>query len=136
MFKKKSCKYCNHKISSNDSFCSSCGNPTKGKFNKENWGMLGKDDYVNQPQEPLDSLFGGFNGNMLNKMLGSAMKMLEKEMKKETIKQQKNPNMKNHFRLSINGKEIDLGQNNPNQQPKPAQLKKPIVEVKPIRFKG
>ena len=100
MFKKKSCKYCGKKINSNHDFCSSCGNPTKGKPKQEDWGMLGKDDYVNQPQNPMDSLFGGINGNMLNKMLGSAMKMLEKEMKREATKQQKNPNLKSNFRLS------------------------------------
>jgi len=134
MFKKKSCKYCNNKINSKDSFCPSCGNPLKNKSNSKDWGMLGKDDFVNQPQNPMDSLFGGFNGTMLNKMLGSAMKMLEKEMKKETVKQQKNPDMKTNFKLSINGKEVDLGQNNFMEQPNTITPKKPIKEIKPIRF--
>jgi len=134
MFKKKSCNYCGHKITSNYDFCPSCGNPTKSKSNSKDWGMLGKDDYINQPQDGIDSLFGGISGNMLNKMLGSAMKMLEKEMKKEATKQQKNPNLKSNFRLSINGKEINLNQGNFMQQPKTPAPKKPIKEVKPIRF--
>ena len=134
MFKKKLCGYCNHKISSNYDFCPSCGNPTKSNSNSKDWGMLGKDDYVNQSQDPFDSLFGGINGNMLNKMLGGAMKMLEREMKKEATKQQKNTDLKSHFRLSINGKEINLNQGNFMQQPKVSDPKEPIKEVRQIYF--
>ena len=133
MFKKKTCKYCNHKISGNYDFCPSCGNPTKDKSNSKNWGMLGKGDHVNSPQDPFDSLFGGISGNMLNKMLGGAMKMLEKEMRKNPA-QQKDSNIKSNFKLSINGKEVDLGQGNFIQEQKTPVQKKPIKEVKSIHL--
>ena len=104
MFKKKICKKCGEKISSKHRFCPNCGIPLK-KTNSENWGMLGRNDFEERDDSP-DSLFEGFTGNMFNKMLGSAMKMLEKEMKKEISRENIQP--RTNVRLMINGKEIDL----------------------------
>ncbi len=101
---RKKCKRCGEKVNFKHKFCSSCGTPLK-KVNSENWGMLGKNDF--EEQDPFsNSLLDGFTGNMFNKMLGSAMKMLEKEMKKEISRENIQP--KTNVRLMINGKEINL----------------------------
>lgn len=101
MFKKKICKNCNKKISDKFSFCPNCGRSINE--NKENYGMLGRNDNLNDPFEELSkNMFGGISGKMFNKMLGGAMKMLEKEMQKSM----KPENMKTNFELYINGKKI------------------------------
>ncbi len=100
MIKRKGCPNCNEKIKNNHNFCSSCG--TKIKEPSQDWGMLGKNDTHTNISPP--KLFGGISGGIMNKMLGSAMKMLEKEMKKEMGPN--NQNSPSKIRLMINGKEI------------------------------
>ncbi|MFH1327121.1 MAG: zinc ribbon domain-containing protein [archaeon] len=103
MFKKKSCKKCGEKINKGFDFCPYCGaliNP-----NSEDWGMLGKKD----TQDPFNTfekdMFPGLSGKMLNKMLGGAMKMLEKEFQKNIPNQEITSNT--NFELYINGKKIN-----------------------------
>ena len=112
MFKKK-CLRCNEKIGSKHSFCEFCGSPQK-KHSQEDWGMLGKDDVEGNFQSPF---LAGINGGILNRMIGSAMKMLEQEMQREMTRT-KNPEVqpKTHIKLMINGKEIDLNNIKNNQQ--------------------
>ena len=123
MFKKKNCKRCGKKIKDSFEFCPSCGFHT----NPKDWGMLGKDDFIENEKE--DFLFGGLNGSFLNKMLGSTLKMLEKELNKEFDKQKPEPRFatKPQIRLMINGKEIT-----PRIQSTVAQ-KSPIKTL-PINF--
>lgn len=71
MFKKKECKNCKSKINEDYDFCPYCGIPVKN--NKEEWGMLGKNDFMgelNNMKLPL-----GFNS-----ILNSIMKNLEKQL--------------------------------------------------------
>jgi len=96
---RKKCKRCGEKVNNKHRFCPNCGNPFRK--NQEDWGMLGRNDF-----EEKDPFLQGFTGNMFNRMLGSAMKMLEKEMKKEMSRENMQP--KSNVRLMINGKEIDL----------------------------
>jgi len=118
---KKKCKKCGEKVNSKHRFCSNCGTHLK-KASQEDWGMLGKNDF--QEQDPLsNSLLDGFTGNMFNKMIGSAMKMLEKEMKKEMSRENMQP--KTNVRLMINGKEIDLKNVN---QPKKIEKKEKLLD--------
>lgn len=114
MFKKKNCRKCGEKINSKHSFCPSCGNNLNNS-KKEDWGMLGKNDSVGENFMP--SFLGG---GMFNKMVGSMMKMLEKEMKKD-VKKINSPN--SNFRLMINGKEIPLN------QPQQKQIKKETKQI-------
>ena len=120
MLKKKKCGNCNEGLKSSYAFCPSCGVNLKSNSQK-NWGILGKRDVVKET--PLPNLFGGLGGKMMNKMIGSAMKMIEKEMMKEgnfNI----NPNQK--IKLMINGKEIN---------PEKIKEKKPAnTKVLPIEF--
>ena len=119
---RKKCKKCEEKISSKHRFCPNCGNLLK-KPRQEDWGMLGRNDF--ETKDPSsDSLLDGFTGNMFNKMLGSAMKMLEKEMKKEISRENIQP--KTNVRLMINGKEINL--NNVQTSPKNIEKKEKFVD--------
>jgi len=119
---RKKCKKCGERISSKHKFCPNCGFPLK-KANSENWGMLGKNDF--EEQNPFsNSLLDGFTGNMFNKMLGSAMRMLEKEMKKEISQEHIQP--KTNVRLMINGKEINL--NNVQTNPKNVEKKEKLLD--------
>ncbi|MFC1710771.1 zinc ribbon domain-containing protein [Nanoarchaeota archaeon] len=140
MFSKKACRYCGEKIGNNYSFCPHCGNPSKKSSKQEDWGMLGKDDYVNEQDQSQNPFFGGISNNMLNKIFASTMKMLEKEMKKGATRQQKTssqPNVKTNFRLSINGQEINFDdQGSMFQQPVKSRSKeqKPTKQAKLIKL--
>jgi len=99
MFNKK-CNNCDHKIKKDFDFCPYCGKPQKDL--QKRWGILGRDDEIaRQPLQPADLLGGGF----LNKMIGNAIKMVEKEMSKSFQEQEVHPNT--NFRLFINGKPIN-----------------------------
>lgn len=108
MLRKKKCPRCEEKIKSNYEYCSNCG--LKVGKSKKMYGMLGKNDFMEQEQSPI---LGGFSGGVLNKMMGSAMKMLEKEMQKSLQENTKQPPTK--IRLMINGKEITPIINQKNQ---------------------
>ena len=122
MFNKKECKRCQEKVSGKYEFCPHCGYGLKGGSRKEeDWGMLGKDDGLNDFNQFADSMLGGIGGKMLNKMLGSAMKMLEKEMRGEMNRVSSGP--RTNVKLMINGKEINLN-NLENGKPVEKQVKK------------
>lgn len=106
MFKKNKCHNCKSKVSEKYDFCPHCGNPVKGK-SKEDFGILGKNDITEQ--NPFtDPFFSGMlGGGMLNKMLGSTMKILEKELEKGMKGNQDIPVGKTNFELYINGKKVD-----------------------------
>jgi len=109
MFGKKECNSCKKKMSSNHNFCPYCGNSSSGKTKKEDYGMLGEDDYANEFEQFSNSLFGAPGGKMIGKMFESAVKMLEKEMKKEmkkTTSKQQVP--KTNFQIFINGEKVNL----------------------------
>lgn len=105
MFSKQFCEKCRKKTSKKNFFCPSCGNKLKG--NNEDWGMLGKNDSINEMM-PFHPLLNGFSGKIINKMFGSAMRMLEREMQKEMQKENKNTekSSRTNFKLMINGKEV------------------------------
>lgn len=120
MFSKKRCKRCNEKIDGKYRFCPNCGIPLN---EEEDWGMLGKEDSRDEFDEFSNQIFGGISGKMLNKMFGSAMRMLEKEMQKEMKAQTRYP--RTNFELFINGKRID---------PRNIRVtKKPLVQNIPIK---
>ena len=127
MFNKAKCSNCNEKLNKKFSFCPSCGKRL-GK-NSPDYGMLGRNDSVAQQESPFGGkIFGNLNEKMLNKMLGGAMKMLEKEMKK-SISMEKQPKTK--LRLMINGKEVKMNQN-PSQPQK--QVEKDERKILPRKI--
>lgn len=119
MFKKKECKKCKRKVNDNYDFCPYCGNSLNKNF-KEDWGVLGKDDDVENLNNS-SSFFGKIGEDMMTKMLGGAMKMLQRELQKEM----KNVGPRKNFKLMINGKEVNL-----NGVPK----KKRIVQKRKVKF--
>lgn len=82
MFKKKSCRKCGEKISSKYEFCPYCGNLLNESFGKENWGMLGKNDFIDLPTEiklpmGLNTIF-----NSLMKNFSKQFSELDKEIER------------------------------------------------------
>ena len=129
MFGKKECKKCGEKIVKKYLFCPNCGNLLNKKKVGEDFGMLGKDDFMNEFEDFQSSIFGGTGKKVLGKMLESTMKMLEKEMKKEmkrkNHKHTKHP--KTNFQLFINGERIDNFQTNKHPQQKIKKQKKELA---------
>jgi len=122
MFKKKKCRNCGEKVEEKNKFCSSCGFRLDREIEeKGNWGLLGKDDVVTQIDPFANSLFNGFTGNMFNKILGSTMKMFEKEMQRM---QSNSVKPRTNFELFINGKRIDPRNIKVTKQPIQKQIQK------------
>ena len=76
MFKKK-CSRCERKIEKTHSFCPFCGKNLKSKNDEEDFGFLGKSDFINQ--DNAMSTIGG--DSFMDKMIKNAMKMIEQQMK-------------------------------------------------------
>ncbi|PIN87605.1 hypothetical protein COV12_02965 [Candidatus Woesearchaeota archaeon CG10_big_fil_rev_8_21_14_0_10_32_24] len=123
MFNKKICKKCENKISDKYDFCPYCGSEVN-ENSKDEWGMLGENDTGNEFDNLFNSMpFRGISGKMINKMLGSAMKMLEKEMQKETRNQ--DTGVRTNFELFINGQRVD---------PRNIRVtKRPITQKAPVK---
>jgi len=124
MFKKK-CPKCEKKIKKNYDFCPYCGMNFKSKYDDEDYGFLGKNDFINEDTNSMLNIGGSF----LDKMINNAMKMIEKQMQEmpdsfeQNIKKTQSkmpPNMR--IRFMINGREIPITQAN---EPQKQQIQKP-----------
>lgn len=127
MFNKKKCENCDEKIKKSYNFCPSCG--VQIKEPSKDWGMLGKKDKKEKNQE-LNLFGGGLTGGIMNKMIGNAMKMIEKEMAKELNQ----PMPKTNMKLMINGKEINPNTLQPIEDK--SQNKKENTKILPIEFEN
>ena len=128
MFNQKNCPKCGKKIKQSFDFCPYCGGSLD---NSNNWGVLGKND-LHQNSDPFSDSFlkgFGFNGGIFNKMLGNAMKVLEKELQKG-IKESQEEQPKTKVQLYINGKKMELG----NVKPLKKQKEKRIVKEIPSTY--
>lgn len=123
MFEKKSCKNCKEKVKSSYSFCPNCGYKISQKT--KNSGLLGNNDLENSPLESKPGFVSGISDRMLDKMLGSALRLIQKEMSKSMQDINKMPQPK--MRLMINGKEISPQNQN-------AQKKENNTKFLPINF--
>jgi len=119
MLSRKKCKICKEKVKRSHNFCPNCGSQIKE--NENSWGLLGKNDSI----EEKPGIIEGFGDKIINKMISSTFKMLEKEMTKNFQQGQKVP--MGNMRLMINGKEIN------STQIKPAK-KDPNVKFLPINL--
>lgn len=117
MVKKIRCPNCNEKIKETFNYCPVCGERLTER--EKDWGMLGKNDFVKQEKI---GFFEGITGSMLDKILKSSIRMLEKEMQKGP---NENPQSFGNVRLMINGKEIT---------PKKIQQIKNETQYLPINF--
>ncbi len=132
MFKRK-CKKCKKIINKKFDFCPYCGTPVKNN-SKGKWGFLGKDDTLNQNMNSSEDFFGS---KMLNKFIGNAMKMIEKEIQKDFAKQNKNKNKKN-LQIYINGKRIPIGKRKVNniRKRKPNKKRKKKISLPEKKLKN
>ncbi|MFH1503481.1 MAG: zinc ribbon domain-containing protein [Candidatus Diapherotrites archaeon] len=133
MFNKRNCKRCGEKINKSYSFCPSCGTPLNKKQRGEDFGMLGESDSMEDFDVFANSLFGKIGGGVMNKVLANAMRMLEKEMQEGMKPQNPNINKMNNiprtkFRLMINGKEINLDNNEIVKNQKEEKIKEKKVK--------
>ncbi len=101
MFGRKKCHRCGEKISNKFTYCPNCGVLTGNE--REDFGLLGRDDSIDEFDEMSKVMFGGVSGKMLNKMLSGAMKMLEKEMQRSMEQE----GIRTNFELYVNGKKIN-----------------------------
>lgn len=134
MFSKKTCQRCGKKTNKDSRFCPSCGFPLKKGQNKEELGMLGENDAIDEFESFSNPMFGGISGSFMNKMLSNTMRMLEKEMQREmrsnkdNTKNQNNNLPRTKIRLMINGKEIDLNNGMPMAgNPVKKEKQKPVA---------
>ena len=107
MFNKKECKSCGEEISKKYLYCPYCGNLSGEDLSKEDFGMLGEDDFEDEFENFHESLFNSAGGRVIGKMFESAMRILEKEIAKETKRNEQKPDSHTNFQLFINGKKVD-----------------------------
>ena len=74
MFEKK-CAKCRNRIKKGYEFCPYWGNILNEIFDREDYGMIGKNDFFNEP------IFQRTNESFMDKMFSQTMKMLEKQMR-------------------------------------------------------
>ena len=128
MFKKKCGKW-GEKINKNFDFCPVCGLNQKSKYDKEDFGLLGKNDIIEEP------LFNTGN-SFIEKMFETAFKVLEKQMKNlpnDFINQPVTIPNSMHIQFFVNGKRV-LPDNFSNKQIKPL-IKKPKNIISEDRLK-
>jgi len=128
MFKKK-CPRCEKKIEKNYDFCPYCGMNFKSRYDDEDYGFLGKNDFINKDTNSMLNIGGSF----LDKMINNAMKMIEKQMQEmpdsfeQDIKRNFSKMPSNmRIRFMVNGKEIPINQIYGQQKiepQKPAKIK-------------
>jgi len=126
MFKKK-CTQCREKLNNKYDFCPFCGSNLKSEYDKQDYGFLGKNDFIDEKM-PFLNLKGSFLNKIFNsaiKELPTMIKMIEKQMQSsfnEANKRNQNqppnqiPNNLN-VQLFVNGEKI--GQNNQGVESKP-----------------
>ncbi len=126
MFKKKECPGCGTKIDEKYSFCPNCGNRFDSNHGDgDDWGMLGKDDFMSDLNE-IKLPFG------FNAIFNSLMKNMSKELNEQLSKshfQQESDNSKKVKKEGISISISTFGNGPPRV--KVTQLgNKPKLEVK------
>jgi hypothetical protein len=115
MFEKK-CPECSKKIERKFDFCPYCGIPLK---DEGDYGLLGKSDDADLRGNSFNNAGSGIGigGSFFDKIIGGAVRMIEKEMQKsatEAIKAERSMKSprgllgNSNFELFINGKRVNL----------------------------
>ena len=73
MFGKRRCRNCGEKVEDSYNYCPYCRVPLKDMFEDEDWGLLGRNDFVEPGEIKLPM--------GLNTLFNSLLKNLNKEMK-------------------------------------------------------
>lgn len=139
MFKKRECSKCGRKFDEKYSFCPYCGNRIDSDSSSKNdWGMLGKDDFtpfMNDVKLPM-----GFNA-----LFNSLMKNLSKEFDEQLSKNYFGENGKEPKKVKKEGLSISIstfGDGPPrikvspmgNSQNQRVQPEKEVEKIKPNTF--
>ena len=77
MFNNKKCFKCRNKVKGDFDFCPFCGNILKSASDKDDYGILGKNDFTEEEMVP------SFGDSMMDKVFDSAFKMAEKMIEKQ-----------------------------------------------------
>lgn len=143
MFSKK-CSKCKNKISKGYDFCPYCGNNLSSQNDSEDYGFLGRNDFIER--EIFPELDNSFMDKMLNNAFKMAEKMLEKQMKsisEEMIENQSRQRMPNNLpnipgnvdvQFFVNGKRVFP--QIPNQAQQQRQEIQEENQQRPIRIKN
>ncbi|VVB78563.1 Uncharacterised protein [uncultured archaeon] len=112
MFSRK-CSKCKNKADKSYDFCPYCGNNLNSKTDSEDYGFLGKNDFIEK------EMFPGIEDSFMDKMLNNAFKMaekiLEKQMKalsEEMMEKESKPKIQNNIpgnvdiQFFVNGKKV------------------------------
>jgi len=105
MFKKK-CSRCEKKVGKDYDFCPYCGTNLESK-NKEDYGFLGKDDFIDE--NPFELFESSFMDKLFDNAIKLAEKMVEKqiEMASETNNRvSENPKNNLEVQFFVNGKKV------------------------------
>jgi hypothetical protein len=104
MFKKKKCPKCGEKIEEKYSFCPYCGFNADSDEDEDNFGMLGKNDFMNFGEE-LKLPFGFnnlFNSSLFNSIIKNLSKELDEQLRAGFEEKPKpNPARKDGISISI-----------------------------------
>ena len=107
MFDKK-CIKCTSKVKKDFDFCPFCGNNLNSKNDRDDYGMLGKNDQVKEfnPLEMNNTFFDSLIKNAM-KELPSMMKTLEKQMNEQNNNKEA-PRLPNNLNVQffVNGKKV------------------------------
>lgn len=109
MFKKK-CPNCKEKVERKFLFCPYCGISLKKKESAEDFGMLGKDDEIQQAVNQMNLPFG------LNGIMNNLIKQLESEMGSMNTNNV-GPGMPKGFKIQISTGKPGMNMMPINQQP-------------------
>ena len=133
MFKKK-CPQCKNKIEKTYDFCPFCGKNLKSKYDNEDFGFLGKNDFIE------DEKTFGIGSGFMDKMINKAMKMIEKQMREMPNEFNQNPNQNQtnprsnmHVQFFVNGKKV-FPQKAKIQSNQPIKITNQISKQKAEKF--
>lgn len=105
---KKICRKCKNKIEKSYGFCPFCGTSQTSEYEKEDYGLLGKNDFI-------ENNFMNIEDSFMEKMFDNAFKMaekiLEKQLKnfpdiKEQVSETKLENPHLNIKFFVNGKKV------------------------------
>ena len=133
MFKKK-CSKCKNKIEKTYDFCPFCGKNFKSKYDNEDFGFLGKNDFIE------DEKTFGIGSGFMDKRINKAMKMIEKQMREMPKEFNQNPNQNQtnprsnmHVQFFVNGKKV-IPQKAKLPSNQPIKIKNQISKQKAEKF--
>lgn len=101
----KRCEVCGSKTSEKHSFCPYCGNNMVELRDKENYGLLGKNDFAELGQEEMMPQGFGVMDKLFSSVINNMMKNLDKQFK-EQFNEAERPEVAafpNGIRIKISG---------------------------------